>query len=177
MLFLIYINDLPDSLLSCFKLFTDDTKLYRVVSTQYDKQELQSDLQKVMDWSEEWKLAFNREKCSVLQLGRNNAKNVYTFNSGRKSMVLNITSKERDLDIIIDTELDFGKHIFQIVGKANRQLGLIKRCFIIRDRQSLLLLYKSTVRPILEYGSVVSLKEEIRQKYRTNSTQVYQADL
>jgi len=93
---------------------------------------------------------------SLLQLGRNNAKNVYSFNSGRMSMELNITSKERDLGIIIDSELDFGEHItFQIVGKANCQLGLIKRCFIIRDRQSLLLLFKSTVRPILEYGSVV----------------------
>jgi len=85
---------LPDSLLSCIKLFADDAKLYRVVSTQHDKQELQSDLQEVMDRSEEWKLAFNWDKCSVLQLGRNNAKNVYTFNSGRKSMELNITSKE-----------------------------------------------------------------------------------
>jgi len=63
-------------------------------------------------------------------------------------MELNITSKERDLGIIIDIELDFGEHIFQIVGKANRHLGLIKLCFIIRDRQSLLLLYNSTVRPI-----------------------------
>jgi len=52
MLILIYINDLPDSLLSCIKLFADDTKLYRVVSTQHDKQELQCDVQKVMDWSE-----------------------------------------------------------------------------------------------------------------------------
>jgi len=61
-----------------------------------------------MDWSEEWNLAFNRDKCSVLQLGRNDAKNVYIFNSGRKSMELNITSKERDLGIIIDSEFDFG---------------------------------------------------------------------
>jgi len=70
-------------------------------------------------------------------------------------MDLNITSKERNLGIIIESELDFGEHIFHIVGKANRHLGLIKRCFIIRDRQSLLSLYKFTVRPILEYGSVV----------------------
>jgi len=82
----------------------------------------------------------NWDKCSVLQLGRNNDKHVYTFNLGRKSMELNITIKERDLGIIINSELDFGEHIFQIVGKANLQLGLIKRCFIIRDRLSLLLL-------------------------------------
>jgi len=123
-----------------------------------------------MDWSEEWKLAFNMDKCSVLKLGRNNAKNVYTFNSGRKSMELNITSKERDLCIIIDSELDFGEHIFQIVGKVNRQLVLIKRCFIIRDRQSLLLLCKSTARLILEYGSVVW--SPWKKKYVKNIEQI-----
>jgi len=89
-----------------------------------------------------------------LTAGRNNAKNAYTYVSGTESIELNRTSKERDLGIVIDSDLDFGEHI-QLVGKANRQLGLIKQCFIIRDRQSLLLLYKSTVRPILEYGSAV----------------------
>ena len=57
----------------------------------------------------------------------------------------------------MDSQLDFGEHIIQVVGKANRQLSLIKRYFAVRDRRSLLLLYISrpTVRPILEYGSVV----------------------
>jgi len=41
----------------------------------------------------------------------------------------------------------------QMANKVNRQLGLTKRSFIIRDRKLLLLLYKSTVKPVLEYGS------------------------
>ena len=45
-LFLIHINDLPDTRFSCIKLFADDTKLYRVVSTHQDRQALQNDLQK-----------------------------------------------------------------------------------------------------------------------------------
>ena len=67
MLFLIYINDLPDTLFSCIKLFADDTKLFRVVSTQQNRQALQNDLQRNMDWSEEWELAFNSDKCSEQQ--------------------------------------------------------------------------------------------------------------
>ena len=99
-------------------------------------------------------IGINSEKCSVLHLGRNNISNKYTFESD-KSIELKNATKERDSGMEIDSQLDFGEHIIQIVGKANRQLGLIKRCFAIRDRQSLLLLYKSTVRPIQEYGSVV----------------------
>ena len=88
-------------------------------------------------------------------LGRNNTSNKYTFEADNNSIELKKTTKENDLGTVIDSQLDFGENIIQTVGKANRHLGLITRCFSIRDRQSLLLLYKSKVRPILEYGSVV----------------------
>ena len=42
-----------------------------------------------------------------------------------------------------------------MVSKANSQLGLLIRSFVIRDKTSTLLLYKSTIRPILEYGCIV----------------------
>lgn len=108
-----------------------------------------------MDWSNEWELAFNRSKCSVLHLGCRNVRNNYTFDSNDGMMKLMVTDTEKDLGILIDSQLDFGVHINHIVNKANNLLGLIKRSFVIRDRQSLLLLYKSTVRPVLEYGSAI----------------------
>ena len=77
-----------------------------------------------MHWSEEWELAFNSDKCSVLQLGRNNTSNKYTFESD-KSIELKNATKERDLaSTEIDSQLAFGEHIIQMVGKANRHLGL-----------------------------------------------------
>jgi len=69
------------------------------------------------------------------------------------------SDNKKDLDILIGSHLYFGDHINHIVNKANRQLGLIRRLYFIRDRKSLLLLYKSTVRPVLEYR--VSLEKKI----------------
>ena len=155
LLFLIYINDLPEAVMSCVKLFADDTKVYRPISSQQDQIALNQDLQSLMDWSHTWELTFNQNKCGVLHLGVSYDPFHYTFSSCGISQVLQNLDEEKDLGIIIDEHLDFSTHINAIVSKANRQLGLIQRSFIIRDRSSMLLLYNSTVRPILEYGSPV----------------------
>ena len=53
-LFLIYINDLDDSITSNVLKFADDTKLFRKVNTDGDKQHLQNDLDRLVKWSEKW---------------------------------------------------------------------------------------------------------------------------
>ena len=59
-LFLIYINDLPDSVLSLIKLFADDMKVYRELSdAEGDASLLQTDLDFVSDWAKKWLMSFN----------------------------------------------------------------------------------------------------------------------
>ena len=65
---------LPEEVLSTLKLFADDTKLYREIQNDHDKEVLQNDLNELMDWSVKWQLPFNIEKCKVLHLGKNNPK-------------------------------------------------------------------------------------------------------
>ena len=62
-LFLIYINDLDDSITSNVLKFADDTKLFRKVNTDGDKQHLQNDL--LLKWSEKWLMLF---LCHILLL-------------------------------------------------------------------------------------------------------------
>ena len=62
-LFLIYINDLDDSITSNVLKFADDTKLFRKVNTDGDKQHLQNDLDRLVKWSEKWQMLFNFGKC------------------------------------------------------------------------------------------------------------------
>ena len=69
-LFVIYINDLLDEISSDGLMFADDTKIFRQIASQEDAVELQSDLQKLQEWSNIWLLQFNAEKCHVLPLGR-----------------------------------------------------------------------------------------------------------
>ena len=71
-LFLIYINDLDDSITSNVLKFADDTKLFRKVNTDGDKQHLQNDLDRLVKWSEKWQTLFNFGKCKCLHTGHGN---------------------------------------------------------------------------------------------------------
>ena len=59
LLFLIFINDLPDNLNSSAKLFVDDCLLYREVNTTSDTYKLQEDLDMLQEWESKWQIAFN----------------------------------------------------------------------------------------------------------------------
>ena len=61
--------------------------------------------------------------------------------------------------------MKFDIHINNIVNKANRLLGLVKRTFSYMDRDTFLIIYKSIIKPIIDYGDSVwnpSLKKHIQ---------------
>ena len=62
-LFVIYINDLPEAVESEAYLFADDTKIFRVINSLDDQHILQNDLVKLENWSDTWFLKFHLEKC------------------------------------------------------------------------------------------------------------------
>ena len=68
---------------------------------------------------------------------------------------LEVVSEEKDLGITIDNNLKFSKHVVNQVNKANRILGAIRHTFATIDRYNFLPLYKSIVRPHLEYATVI----------------------
>ena len=65
-LFVIFINDLPDMVKSTAKIFADDTKIFNRILNRDDHQQMQADLNYLVKWSEEWQLGFNESKCKVL---------------------------------------------------------------------------------------------------------------
>ncbi|KAI8488363.1 hypothetical protein Bbelb_339590, partial [Branchiostoma belcheri] len=68
LLFLLYINDLPDQLDSTVRLFADDCLLYVELSTQTDSQLLQKDLNTLEEWQSKWLMQFNPEKCYIMHI-------------------------------------------------------------------------------------------------------------
>ena len=76
-LFIYFINDLPSVCSTMVKIFADDTKAYTSISSLEDCTKLQSTLNSLTDWSAEWLLKFNSEKCKVLHLGKNNTNHEY----------------------------------------------------------------------------------------------------
>jgi ribonuclease P/MRP protein subunit RPP40 len=77
LLFLIYINDIDEVVASNILKFADDTKLYGVVANQQDIERLKNDLKNLCNWSADWLMLFNVDKCKVMHFGYNNSKSTY----------------------------------------------------------------------------------------------------
>jgi hypothetical protein len=72
-----------------------------------------------------------------------------------KVTVLEVTGIEKDLGVLVDDKLKFQPHTNTAVNKGNRMLGIIRRSFQHLDRHNMTHLYKSLVRPVLEYGNTI----------------------
>ena len=158
-LFVIFINDLPNSVESTAYLFADDTKLYRSIKGEEDRNIVQSDLNNLFDWSTKWLLKFHPDKCKVMRI-RNKRKAVDTHSYTMKTYegsetTLEIVDSEKDIGVNVDSHLTFEKHISIQVNKANQMVGLIRRSFKHMDYSTFCLLFKAIVRPHLEYANSV----------------------
>ena len=155
-LFVIYINDLPLGLKNTAQLFADDTKLYGKSNTKEDQITIQEDLNTLQLWSDKWLLAFHPDKCHTIKLGKTKSEaEYYLMQKNGKKTILQESIIEKDLGVIVDNQLSFQNQISTAVAKANKVLGVIRRSFTTGDKTVFMKLYKSIVRPIIEYGNVV----------------------
>ena len=158
LLFIIFINDLPEVCINFSKifLFADDAKLYKCISNMFDCQELNESGQHFFDWSEKWYMKLNVDKCKVLSVKRKDEINfAYGFIKCGASLALEHVDHIRDLGVTIDKDLCFDLHISEKVNKAFQMLGIINRTFVDIDETTFLLLYKTMVRSHLEFASSV----------------------
>ena len=180
-LFIIYINDLPDGISSQVKIFADDTKVYRPVSQEGDNEKLQRDIDCLCSWSTTWQLKFNVGKCKVVHYGKNNNNCEYTMmNAVDEKETVKADTEEKDLGILFDSELNFQNHIAEKIKKAKRIVGLIKHSFSFMDCTTFNCLYKALVRPHIEYGNAVwapHLKRDINalEKLQRQATKIVPA--
>ena len=150
-LFVIFINDMPDTIDSMCQLFADDAKTFRSIRSVNDNGVLQNDLDKLSEWSERWQLPFNTGKCKSLHIGKKNKHRIYEMNGQQLDQV----KEEKDSGVLIDDELKFHKQTAASIKTANRVLGVVKTSFSYFDDRNLPLIYKSLIRSHLEYGNIV----------------------
>ena len=62
---------------------------------------------------------------------------------------------QKHLGVYLDEKLNFNTHITEKIGKASKGIGVIKKLFKSLPRNALLTIYKSFVRPHLDYGDIV----------------------
>ena len=128
--------------------FADDTTVICPIEKEENGATLQADLDKLLDWSNKWQMQFNLEKCKVMHFGYNNPCLEYTMGEAK----LTVSKSEKDLGAVIDSTLKPAAHIANCVKKANQMLGMIQRTITYKHKRILLLMYKSLVRPHLEYA-------------------------
>ena len=174
-LFLVFINDLPPEVESDAMLFADDSKIYRLIQTIEDSLQLQNDIDNLVEWTNKWLLEFNLSKCHVLSIGE--IENiVHAHYYMMKNHVLEHVFEERDLGVVIDSQLTFDEHINQKIKKANAMVGLIRRTFTYLEP----LFFKKTVCRVCQTASrirsiyMVSVFAQTHQCNRESSNARYQ---
>ena len=129
---------------------TTPTKIFKIIKSSDDSTILQEDLTKLEEWSDTWLLRFHPDKCKHMHIGK---KNDNSYSLHRKSLEKVI--EEKDIGVVIDSDLTFEKHINEKVNKANQMFATLRRTFQFMDKSTFMQLYISLVRTHLDYASSV----------------------
>ena len=155
MLFIYFINDLPEVCTVPTKIYADDTKAFSEIRSEEDRDKLQFSIDQMFQWTQEWQLLFNQAKCKILHIGDNNPNYKYFIGEGANRIELETSAIEKDLGVLVDNELNFESHIDYVIKKASSKKAQILRNFSYRSKKVLVPLFKTLVRPILEYANSV----------------------
>ena len=158
LLFLIYINDLPNNLKSNCKIFADDNSLfYKVFDKHVSHVTLNKDLELINSWTFQWKMQFNPDR-------NKQAQELYFSKKAGNQKLLDLTFNKSNVALspsvkhsgmLLDSRLNFNEHAKSKTSKCYKIIGLIKKLSIHLPREALLRIYKSFVRPNLDYSDTI----------------------
>ena len=154
LLFLIYINDLPNtSKILTFFLFADDTNIY-FEHKSLDKLEriINKELRKINDWLIINRLSLNIKKTNfiIFHSFKKNLNKKVTLIFGRKAIKECLSIKY--LGIICDSTLRWKEHCNKITSSISRATGILYKIRPFVKKETLIMLYYSLVFPHLIYG-------------------------
>jgi hypothetical protein len=176
-LFLLFVNDIPDMVSSTAKMFADDTKVYNTIMTKTYCDFLQHDLNALSAWSKLWLLEFNAAKCVVLRI-----RAALNYQYSLNGVFLQEVAIQKDLGITISNTLTPTIHIQEIAKKARQKIAMFRRCFSSLNEDKVKILYQSIIRPALEYASTAwspQTKQNIEklEKVQTKCLRLYKSDI
>ena len=175
---LIYINDLLDDIRSDGLLVADDKNLFRKIMSREDAIVLQADIRVIESWSQKWLLNSHFDKCHVPNLGRfENIMHTQRYNIC--GLEMEHVFEEKDLAVIVDSDLTFEKHISSKIRTANAIVGFIRRSFTYLDCKSFVKIYTAFLRPHIEYVQSVwspCLMKHINLQYTPDNSNLQGTD-
>lgn len=152
LLFILYINDLPNILKNSeIIMYADDTLIFTEADTEQTcRENLEQDMLNINNWLKMNKLKLNESKTKLMEINMNNSED-FKINDEIIEKVDNI----KYLGFIIDKDLKLKNHIDYICRKIGKKIGFFKR---IRNKVSTLTaitIYNTIIKPHFEYGSTI----------------------
>ena len=99
--------------------------------------------------------SFNTSKCIVIHFGKDNPKYKYYIRNGNTLTELTESVCERDLGVYVDNQLKFDSHILNKTKQARKVCGMINRTVSFKTKEIMVPLFKTLVRPVVEYAKAV----------------------
>ena len=155
-LFLLYINDLPDGVICGVDIYADDTTLYSGCDQASDllqqlelASELESDLWGTVDLGGKWLVDFNAGKTQLVLFDQSNKNG--SLDVKMDGSVLGEKSSFKMLGLTFSSKLDWASYIISIAKTASKKVGALIHSMKFLSHEVALHLYKATIRPCMGY--------------------------
>ena len=159
LLFLLYINDLPNCLTNSYpRMYADDTHLtYADKDVNIIQSCLNEDLLNISKWLIANKLTLNMTKTEFMLIGSRQKLNTVTTSPALNinGTPINQVSMSKSLGVLIDAILTWGSHIERLAKKVASGIAAIKRVRQFVPPATLHLIYKALIQPHFDYCNVV----------------------
>ena len=158
LLFLIYINDLENSIKSQIKFFADDMSLFSIVHYDNDSaNDLNHDLKLISLWANQWKMSFNPDptKQAVQVIFSCKAQAIVHPKIYFNDIEVKTVNEHKHLDLTLDAKLTFASHIDEKIKKARQGLGILKTILCYLSVKTLEQIYKMYIQPHLDFCDVI----------------------
>ena len=167
--YIVYANDLVNTVKHCkVALYADDTVLY-IADKSFDKSviKMQSDINAISQWCGRNGITANTGKSKVMVLGSNTTlKRLPPVEIHFGDSLLQSVGSYKYLGVTIDCQLNYNKHVNTIVASVSSKLKQFQRMRNFLNVKAALMVYKSMLLPILEYGDLLLFAATIKNKKR-----------
>ncbi len=147
LLFLIYVNDLVDELITTPYLFADDTSLFTVIDPidyEITFNQINRDLQVLAEWARQWRVTYNASKTVYMIVSNKSVSPVYP-DLYLNRVKLKKVSSHKHLGVTLTSDMKWGVHIDAAISKANKRLNGIRRIRFLITREARIVLYKALI--------------------------------
>ena len=153
-LFLLYINDLPCTIVNDTRLFADDTSIIFPHSPHQDiTEEINADIENLRSWAETWFVDLHPGKTKCLHVST--VDNPTVPSPQINGVDIEIVKTHKHLGLFLSSDAKWHDHFEFMKAKVNKRIGVLRSLKYKLNRESLLTIYKTYIRSIMEYCSVI----------------------